>query len=280
VRRFLTILGLGLLGLAVLSSLGLYGLSQGYFDSAVAHDPPPESPVLDTSAALPSPDQLEQLARTDPVAFLRTCLLRYRKEVHGYRATLVKQERIAGKLGRPETIAVAFREEPFSVLLAWKTPPASMADRALYVAGQNGGKALARGKILHLVHHRDPYSGDAMAAGRYALPEFGIAKGMERTLAAWQAAAARGALKIEYLGVMPKPEVGGVPCYVFKRTCDPPEEDGLVAVETYFDTDHWLQVGNALTGANDQRIAAYFFSDLQLNPQFPPEQFDPAALKN
>lgn len=278
-RRLLTILALGLVGLAALSSLGLYGLSQGYFDSAVDHAPPPESPVLDTAADLPPPEQLEQLARTDPIAFLRTCLVRYRKEVRAYRATLVKHERINGKLGRAETIAVSFKEEPFSVLLAWKTPPAGMADRALYVAGQNGGKALARGKLLHMVHLRDPYSADALATSRYALPEFGIAKGMERTLAAWQAAASRGSLKVNYLGILPKAEVGGVKCYVFKRTCDPPEEDGLVTVETCFDTEHWLQVGNALAGPNDQRIAAYLFRDIVLNPEFPADQFEPAVLK-
>ncbi len=277
-RRLLLVLLSVLAGLLGLSGIGLYALSQGYFDAPVPHDPPPESPVLDTTAALPSAEQLESLARTDPPAFLRACLLRYRKEVRGYRATLVKQERLKGKLGPVETIAVAFREEPFSVLLVWKSPPAGMADRALYVAGQNGGKALARGKVFHLIHHRDPYSADAMDAGRYALPEFGLAKGTERTLAAWQAAADRGALKTEYLGIRPVAEAGGVPCHVLRRTCDPPE-DGVATVEVSFDTDHWLQVGNVLTAGDGQRVAAYYFRDLILNPDFPPNQFDAAAVK-
>ena len=63
---------------------------------------------------------------------------------------------------------------------------------ALYVAGQNDGFALARGKYLHLVHRRDPFGAEAMSAGRYALPEFGLGKGTERTLRAWQAAQGRG----------------------------------------------------------------------------------------
>jgi outer membrane lipoprotein-sorting protein len=118
-----------------------------------------------------------------------------------------------------------------------------------------------------------------MSAGRYALPEFGIAKGMERTLAAWEHAAARGALKVDYHGVQPVAEAGGVPCYTLKRKCEPPEEDGLTMVVTCFDTEHWLQVGNVLTGANDQRIAAYYFRDVVLNPDFPPDQFDASAVK-
>jgi hypothetical protein len=278
-RRLLIIFSLGLFGVLAAGGMGLYAVSQGYFDSAVAHDPPPESPVLDTNAKLPSSDQVESLLKSDPVAFLRDSLIRYRKEVRGYVCTLQKQERIKDKLGPVELIGAAFREAPFSVLLHWATPPAGMADRALYVAGQNGGKALARGKILHIVHHRDPYSADATNASRYALPEFGIAKGTERTLAAWEHAAARGALKVEYLGVRTVAEAGGVPCYVLRRTCDPPEENGVVTVEVSFDAAHWLQVGNVLTAAGNELIAAYYFRDLNLNPVFGADQFDAKQVK-
>jgi hypothetical protein len=279
VRRILTIVALGLCSLLALSALGLYGLSQGYFDSSVAHEPPPPPPVLDPSASLPGTEQFEHLARTDPVGFLKDCLLRYHREVQGYRATLVKHEVIGGKPGRVETIDVAFREDPFSVLLTWKTNPAGMADKVLYVAGQNGGKALARGKFAHMIHHRDPYSADAMGTSRVALPEFGMAKGTERTLAAWEAAKAAGRLHVEYLGIETVGEVGNVPCYVLRRTCDPPEEDGLVTTIMSFDTAHWLQVGNVLKAANDQPIASYFFKDIVLNPDFSPNQFDPSAVK-
>ena len=278
-RRFLTIVLLGGLAVVAVSSLALYGLSQGYFESTPPHAPPPEPPVLDDSAPLPSPEQLESLARTDPIAFLRACLLRYRREVHGYICTLEKQERLNGKLGPEETIAVGFREKPFSVLLIWQSPPAGLADRALYVAGQNGGKALARGKYLHIVHHRDPYSSEAMSASRYALPEFGMAKGTERSLDAWEKAAKHGKLNVKYLGIREVPEAGGVPCYVLRRDCDPPEEDGVVTVELSFDTAHWLQVGNVLTGANGEHIAAYYFRNIKLNPKFAPDQFDPKAVR-
>ncbi len=278
-RRFLTIIAVGLLGVFGLSALGMYGLTRGYFESVPEHPAEPEPPVLDTAAQLPAAEQMESLARVDPIAFLRACLLRYRKEVQGYSATLQKQERLNGKLGPWELLSVDFREQPFSVLLSWKSSPAGMADRALYVVGENGGKALARGKILHLVHHRDPYSADATNASRVALPEFGMAKGTERTLAAWEHANSRGSLKVEYLGIRPVQEAGGVPCYVLRRTCDPPEEDGIVTTEMSFDTAHWLQVGNVLTGLGQQPIAAYFFRDLVLNPPFATDHFEPRAVR-
>src|SRR5437870_1937778 len=64
--------------------------------------------------------ELERLARTDPVAFLEKCLERYDREVRGYRVTLVKQERLRGRLGPKERIEACFREEPFSVRMDWK----------------------------------------------------------------------------------------------------------------------------------------------------------------
>jgi hypothetical protein len=277
VRRLLLSLGLfavlALLTLGVLVRLGIWPA-----DDSGPRPAPTPPPALDTSAALPSPEQLERLARTDAVAFLRAGLLRYRREVQGYRAVLQKQERLNGKLGPVEVIDVCFREQPFSVLLRWKTPPSGLVDRALYVAGQNDGKALGRGKYLHLIHSRDPYGSDARDAGRYPLPEFGIAKGTERTLTAWEAAQRHGRLRVEYLGVRAVPDAGGVECYVLRRTCDPPEEDGVTVVEVAFDVEHWLQVGNKLTDADGQLIGAYYFRDVALNPEFPPGQFERAAL--
>jgi hypothetical protein len=73
-------------------------------------------------------------------------------------------------------------------------------------------------------------------------------------------------------------EAGNVKSYVLRRTCDPPEEDGIVTVEVAFDIEHWLQVGNVLTAGGNKLVAAYYFRDLEPNPKFPPDQFDRAAL--
>jgi hypothetical protein len=248
--------------------------------------PPAAGPALrslaDVSPAdaadLPTPGQLERLARSDVIAFLRACLARYQRDVHGYRATLQKQERLGGKLGPVEVLDVAFREEPFSVLLRWRGPSAGLHDRVLYAAGQNGGQALARGKILGLVHSRDPYSPDARAAGRYPLPEFGLRWGTVRTLTAWQAAQGRGNLQVEYLGKRRVAEAGNAECYVLRRSMDPPEDDGVAVAEVAFDTEHWLQVANVLTAPGGGLVAAYYFRDIVLNPEFPPGQFERAAL--
>jgi hypothetical protein len=227
---------------------------------------------------------MEELARTDPVAFLRACAERYRREARGFTAVLQKHEFLDGRLGPVEEVEVAFRDEPHSVFMKWRGEAAGRGDRALYVEGANGGQMLARPKgraarfLVGGVVARDPFGPDARAAGRYPLPEFGLLKATERTLVAWAAAARRGALHTEYLGIRRVYEAGGVECYVLRRTCDPPEEDDIAVVEVAFDTARWLQVANVLTAPGGRLVGAYYFRDVRLNPEFPPDQFDRAAL--
>jgi hypothetical protein len=243
----------------------------------------PEADV-NPADALPSPTQLEEFARTDPIAFLKACVLRYQREVTGYQAVLIKQERLNGKLHPAETVNVWFRDDPYSVLLRWQSECAGRADRALYVRGANDDKTLGRPKnraarmLVGDVVARDPDGPDARAAGRYSLREFGIRKGTERTLAAWQTAQKRGDLRVEYLGIQPIAQCDNRRCYVLRRTCDPPEEEGIVTVEIAIDVETWLQVGNVLTAAGDQKVASYHFRDIVLNPVFAADQFDRMAL--
>src|SRR5262249_31370191 len=197
--------------------------------------------------ALPTPAEIEKLARSDALAFLRECIRRYEKEVDSYMATLEKQEFLNGKLNPSEVVQAALREEPFSVLMKWTTPPVGRADRALYVEGANDGKTLARpagraARFLVGIVARDSDGPDARAAGRYPLPEFGLKKGTERTLAAWTAAQKHGKLKVA------------------------------------FDTEHWLQVANVLTAEKGRTVGSYYFRDIVLNPDFAPDQFDRAAM--
>lgn len=44
------------------------------------------------------------------------------------------------------------------------------------------------------------------------------------------------------------------------------------------DVETWRQVANILTDSNDQRIAAYYFKDVVLNPEIPDGTFEKSAL--
>jgi hypothetical protein len=244
--------------------------------------PTPLKQVTDDGAPLPDNATMTRLAKDDPIQFLENCIKRCDREAHGYRCTLVKQERLEGKLQPSEVIAIAFREKPFSVLLDWKKE-ARLAQRVLYVKGANDGKLLVKPAGLAAlvgVVERDPEGADARKSGRYPLTEFGIKIAMERTLGSWVNAKKDGALHVEYLGARKVPEVGGRRCWVLKRTgYRQPEEDGITELTTYIDQGNWLQVGSVVKGAEGQVLGAYYFRDLQLNPKFPPGTFTREAVK-
>lgn len=238
--------------------------------------------VADSGKPLPSETEMERLAKNDPIAFLEKCIQRYDREVQGYTATLIKQERIEGRLQRRETIDVFFREKPFSVVMKWKEG-GKRATATLYVKGENRDQLLVKPSGVFSVAGiitRDPHGSDAKKESRYFLDEFGIKIGMQRTLAAWKKADKEHRLHVEFLGVKEIREAGGRPCWVLKRTgYTKPEDDGITQLTTYIDKETWLQVGTILKGQQNQLIGEYIFRDVKLNPDFAPDTFTRDTLK-
>lgn len=245
------------------------------------HVRPPERAVAavpDDGRALSDAARMEQMAQQEPVAFLGECLRRYQRDVKGYTLTLQKRERLGGKLRDPEVLRVAFREEPYAVYLEW-AEGGRLATRALYAEGENGGKMLARARLLPLVVTRDVDGDEARQSGRFLLTDFGIAAGMRRAHTDWGAAEREGSLHVEYLGERVVEEAGGRPCHVLHRTrFRRPEHDGVTEQTLYIDKENWLQVGSVAKGEHGL-IGEYYFRDIRLNPEHEPGQFTREALK-
>jgi hypothetical protein len=262
----------------------------------LALDAPPPKTVRDQNSPLkarkvedkvPLPDNatMERLARTDPVAFLENCLRRYDREVRGYTATMVKQERIKGDLRPTEVVEVSFQEKPFSVLMSWRKG-AGRALRTLYVEGQNGGQLLvvpanrfARGLVGFV--KRDPKGSEVQDSSRYTPPEFGMRIGAQRALDAWVAAKKRGDLKVLFKPEVKVKEAGGRLCWAVHRVGYPKPEDadGVTDSLLYLDKENWLLVGSVVKGEEGQLLGSYYFRDVKLNPTFAPDAFTEAALK-
>ena len=243
--------------------------------------PPPPAQTLDDPGRLPDAARMEQLARTDPVAFLQYCILRHDREVKGYSATMQKQERIDGRLEKKEVIETHYKVEPHSVFLRWREGQ-RLAARALYVAGQNDGQVVIKpaglGSFLKSVT-RDPEGPDARRSGRYTLKEFGLRMALARTLGSWQAAQKDGTLHVEYGGKVKVKEAGDRECYKLHRTkFAKPEGDGSTDLTMYVDVETWLPLGTVLKGEDGRLIGEYYFRDLRLNPEFARDQFTPAAV--
>ncbi|QVL32494.1 DUF1571 domain-containing protein [Telmatocola sphagniphila] len=231
-------------------------------------------------AGRPSPEQFERLVQTDIVRALAAGLARYRAEVQDYTCVMTKQERLGGKVRPVEIIRCAYREKPYSVLMKWEAGD-SKAISSLFVQGENNDELIVLPKLLGFIKKtvsRSPSHPDVKDASRYSVFEFGIAKGQERTYAAWKAAQQAGLLNVEFLGERPIPELENRPCYVIHRMVNPPEEDGMTDLTIYIDKETWLQTGSILT-ANGNLIGSYFFNDVKTNQKLGKDDFKPEVLK-
>jgi|GEM_PF-757902 len=251
---------------------------------------------------LPSPREFDDLAERNPIALLDASLRRYQAEVQSYRATLFKQERIAGKLHPAEEIRIAFREVPFSVLMLWdvgaRRAGLGTVKGSLYVVGENQGKMIGWRPDAIFTHMKvGTRDANARAAARFGIEEFGLFWGAKRTYLAWLNAQERNELDCKYLGLQAVPELKNRICHVLQRTCqvdsvDPfmtgealeaTPENSMGAFRTVtimIDRETWLQTGAVLKNVQGDLVASYFFHDVQLNPNFEPTEFTEKSLKN
>jgi hypothetical protein len=253
----------------------------GNLPNAPAADDAVERPA-DNGKPLPTEAQMKRLAQSDPAAFLEACIRRYDREVKGYRCVMHKQERLEGKLQPSEVIDAQFREKPFSVLMDWREG-ARLVKKALYVKGENNGMILVKPAGLLAIAgvvERDPNGEDARKGSRVPITEFGMEISAERTLASWKKAQAQNALHVEYQGEMKVKEAGGRVCWKLHRTHfkAPEDIDGVTDLTIYVDKEMWMQVGSTLKGADGQLLGEYFFSDIELNPDFKPGTFTREAV--
>jgi hypothetical protein len=109
------------------------------------------------------------VAEEGPAQLLAAMEAAYRG-VRDYQATLLKQERVKGKLLPRETIVVKFRK-PFSVYMKW-TGSVKEGQEVIYVRGQNDGAMKAHpGSFPDITVSLKPTSGLAMKGNRHPITE-------------------------------------------------------------------------------------------------------------
>jgi hypothetical protein len=104
------------------------------------------------------------------------------KNITDYTATLVKRERINGKLGEHQYAFVKIRNQPLSVYMYFLAPANIRGREVIYVAGQNLDRTTGKAKLVaHDVGLRglitvdlDPESPLAMDGQRYPIYKIGI----------------------------------------------------------------------------------------------------------
>ncbi len=105
-------------------------------------------------------------------------LVKINANIRDYSCTIVKRERIDGKLGEHEYMFAKIRSQPFSVYLYFLGPDSVKGQEVIYVAGHNDGNMLAHAgsgvRAMVGTVSLKPQSMLAMQGNRYPVTEIGV----------------------------------------------------------------------------------------------------------
>lgn len=249
--------------------------------------------ITPVAIAYPTPIKInnvshDELAKTDPLGFLKLALQRYHDSVSDYTCVFTKQERIRGKLGQEQQIQVRFREMPFSVLMAWTRNP-DQAKRVLYVQGKwqdDEGQPLAKiepeSSIARLLVKSVmlPINGSsARAASRRTIDQFGFGNALKLIIDCAGQAISTGQGSLTYEG---EGTIDGRKTWVFKRVLPYTHDGGQWpdrVLIVHIDRE-WLLPVACQTYADDAQqtmLARYVFSDIHLNSGLSEKDFSAEA---
>ena len=213
----------------------------------------------------------------DPQVLLETAFERYREEVKGYRCLFTRQERVGGKLTRPQIIDVTYRESPPAMALRW-VYNADRVRRLVYERGRDrgpSGQELAiiepAGRIARLCSRRLPIEihGDlARRSSRYTIDQFGFRATLERVLRVNGVAAERGELDLRVAGTG---RVSGRRTIVLERRLPYTGAGGVypdALLVLHLDEQWLLPVAVYSYGDADGRVllGSYVATEVELNP--------------
>lgn len=231
---------------------------------------------LDPKAA---EQKLVEMARNDHIALLEQCLRNYADRYTDYTCTLIKQERIGGKMGLEQEIQTKYKESPFSVAMKWtKNPP--IGDRVLYVEGKYNGNMMVRpasgllqmltgGSVL-----RKPDGAEAMRSTLRPVNMFGFRRGLEELVKVYRGARQAKDLDQRFGGFA---DVAGRNTIVLERYL--PARDNYPAWKTVIYIDREYLVPICIEGYNwDKQISSrYVYRDVRFNTGLTDDDFLPEA---
>jgi hypothetical protein len=207
------------------------------------------------------------------------CKARY-AAVRDYTCTLVKRERIDGKLTAQHVMRMKARSRPTSIYLRFQTP--NKGREAIYVAGKNDGKLLAHdvgiGRLLAGTMTLDPRGSMAMEDCRHPITEAGIGALIDTVARHWAAELTAEETLITF---HPSMRIGPHACSMIE-TVHPSRQEGFLhhKVRLYIDHEHGLPIRFEAYDWPRRRDAAaelleeYTYLDLKTNVGLTEHDFD------
>jgi len=222
-----------------------------------------------------TPQEMERLAKSDPLEFLRLALKWHDDRAADYSCRFLKIENIGGELRRPETMLMKFRVKPFSVYVKW-IAGVSKGQEVIYVDGVNDDKAYVHPSgLLGFLFRKvsiDPLSKTALKHSRRPITMAGMGNMLRLVIPQCEAAKASGDLKLTYEGLRTE---GGRPAYLFKRVLPNKNNYPCDVLLIYIDCEYFLCVRTDAWDWNGGLLSHYSYNDLMINPGLCDDDFNP-----
>lgn len=205
-------------------------------------------------------------------------------KVKDYSATVVKQERVDGKVGEPEFMFVKLRHKPFSVYMCFLKPEALKGQEVIFVQGANNGKLLGHGTGLKKHFGTvplDPNGPIAMRGNHYPITELGVLNLTRRLIEVGEKDTQYGECEVNYFPGSAGVKVNDRVCTCVQIVHPVPRRTFLFHVARIF-VDEELNIPIRYEaydwpeekGGQPEMIESYTYLDLKVNNGFTDADFD------
>ncbi|MBW8035593.1 MAG: DUF1571 domain-containing protein [Planctomycetes bacterium] len=229
--------------------------------------------AIGVNAAEISHSEFLTYARTDYPKLLEAMIIGYDSRVTDYTGTLSKQERVNGKLRKPQTTNFKFRNRPFSIFMQWTKNPGKI-DRLLFVKGQNKNKMVVHPTgIASFIKslERPPACKEVFKANLRSCDKFGIRNMLQRLQTNSKTA------QLIYLGETKVDNRNCITIETIVPMADKPNEFTRMTIKV--DLVHRLPVSVTSRDKNGNLLSTYTYTNLKFNTNLTDADFTKKANK-
>jgi len=203
------------------------------------------------------------------------------EKIQDYSATMVKRERIDGKIGEPEYMFIKVRHKPLSVYLYFLKPDHLKGQEVLWIQGQNNGKMWGHAQGIRKVFGTvplDPTGPVAMKGNRYPVTEIGLSNLVRRLIEEGEKDTQYGECEVKYF---PGAKINGRSCTCIQVVHPVPRRNFQFHLARIFvDDEYSLPVRfeaydwPTQQGGQPELIEEYTYVNIKLNNHFTDADFD------
>lgn len=207
--------------------------------------------------------------------------LKLAEGLQDYSATMVKRERIDGKVGDPEYMFIKIRHKPLSVYMYFLKPDHLKGQECIWFQGQNNGKMWGHGTGMRKVFGTvplDPTGPVAMKGQHYPITEIGIKNLIFRLIEEGEKDAQYGECEVKYF---PGAKINGRICTCIQVVHPVPRRNFQFNLARIFvDDEYNLPIRfeaydwPSQPGGSPELIEEYTYVNLKINNGFTDSDFD------